>query len=113
MKNEDGKKTTKKSAPFFSRLENPTNMFISLQKHKTGSFSHTFFMMLTPRSNATHSFRGLPALRKSVVWLTMNLSGETQKSLVACVGDNTKRAKAVRGMPAQFSPYLDCNVFFF
>lgn len=31
----------------------------------------------------------LPALRKSLVWFTINLSGETQKSLVPCGGTMT------------------------
>lgn len=56
----------------------------------------------------------LPALRKSLVWLTINLSGDTQKSLVPCrktttcynPASTTKRSAALflfqRLIPVQF-----------
>lgn len=51
----------------------------------------------------------LPALRKSLVWLTINLSGDTQKSLVPC-RENTTLYRCAR--PKEVHPNLQQSTDF-
>lgn len=51
----------------------------------------------------------LPALRKSCVWFTINLSGETQKSLVPCGRTMTRCNPA--GVPGAASLFQELSSF--